>query len=382
MRKGRLLTLLLTSLLLTALSSSALQAAETFTIVIDAGHGGKDPGAVNGKSQEKAINLAVALCAGRLIEKNCPDVKVIYTRKTDVFVELNRRAQIANDADADLFISIHTNAAKSTSAYGAETYLLGVEEKRTSANLSVAMQENQVITFESDYQTEYAGYDPNSTESQIIFEFIQNEHQQESLQLASLTQKQLTGYAGRYDRGVHQAGFLVLWKNAMPSILIELGYISNSNDMKYLMSDAGREKLGTGIYKAVAQYIENTRRQKDEIASGKNDSRTESAAANDDMLQSITDDAPVFKVQFLTSETKLPAGSAKLKGLKDVDFYRDGRLYKYTSGATKDYEEARKIMKNVRSTYKDAFIVAFRGGVRTDLQEAIKAASKKSASKQ
>ena len=378
MRNGHLITLLLTSALLMVESASALKAADTFTVVIDAGHGGKDPGAINGKSQEKAINLAVALCAGRLIEKNCSDVKVIYTRKTDVFVELNRRAQIANDANADLFISIHTNAAKSSSAYGAETYLLGAEEKRTSANLSVAMQENQVITFENDYQTEYAGYDPNSTESQIIFEFIQNEHQQESLQLASLTQKQLTGYAGRYDRGVHQAGFLVLWKNAMPSILIELGYISNSNDMKYLMSDAGREKLGTGIYKAVAQYIEDTRRQKAEIASGKSASQTEASDTRDDRQQALADNAPVFKVQFLTSEKKLPAGSPKLKGMNDVGFYRDGKLYKYTSGATTDYEEARKIMKNVRSTYKDAFIIAFRNGERTDLQEAIKEASKKS----
>lgn len=379
---GHRIVCLLTAAFLFALPAVSSAAADTFTVVIDAGHGGKDPGAVNGKNQEKAINLAVALCAGRLIEKNCPDVKVIYTRKTDVFVELNRRAQIANDADADLFISIHTNAAGSSSAYGAETYLLGAEENRTSANLSVAMQENQVITFESDYRTEYAGYDPGSTESQIIFEFIQNEHQQESLQLASLAQKQLTGYAGRRDRGVHQAGFLVLWKNAMPSILIELGYISNSSDMKYMMSDKGREQLGTGIAKAVEQYIESTRRQKAEIASVSTAVTPEPpAASHKASTQTAVDDAPVFKVQFLTSETVLPENSARLKGLSDVSYYRDGKLYKYTSGATGDYEEARKIMKTVRATYKDAFIVAFRGGVRTDLQEAVKTASKKSPTK-
>ena len=145
-----------------------------FTLVIDAGHGGKDPGAVNGKAQEKNINLNVALKAGELIEKNCKDVKVIYTRKNDTFIELSKRADIANKADADMFISIHTNAAKSTSAYGAETFLLGVEENRTSANFNVAIEENKAILYESDYETTYAGYDPNSPESQIIFEFMQN----------------------------------------------------------------------------------------------------------------------------------------------------------------------------------------------------------------
>ena len=176
--------------------SVPFQASTTpFTLVIDAGHGGKDPGAVNGKAQEKNINLNVALKAGELIEKNCKDVKVIYTRKNDTFIELSKRADIANKADADMFISIHTNAAKSTSAYGAETFLLGVEENRTSANFNVAIEENKAILYESDYETTYAGYDPNSPESQIIFEFMQNEHQKESLKMATLVQNKITNNA-------------------------------------------------------------------------------------------------------------------------------------------------------------------------------------------
>ena len=215
-----------------ALPASAVDDQGKFILVIDAGHGGKDPGAVNGKNQEKSINLNVALKMGKLIEENCKDVKVIYTRKTDVFVELYKRADIANKAGADMFISIHTNSAKSKAANGAETYLLGVEENRTSANLNAALEENKAILLENDYQAHYEGYDPNSPESMIIFEFMQNEYQKESLKMAQFTQNQMVGSAKRPDRGVHQAGYLVLWKSTMPSILIELGFISNDAECK------------------------------------------------------------------------------------------------------------------------------------------------------
>lgn len=357
---------LLTSI---ALASSILTAAaaDTFTVVIDAGHGGKDPGAVNGKSQEKSINLNVALKVGSLIEKGCENVKVLYTRKTDVFVELNKRAEIANKADADLFISIHTNAAKNSSAYGAETYLLGAEENRTSANLSVAMQENQAILLENNYETTYEGYDPSSPESQIIFEFMQNEHQKESLNMATLVQKQLTGYANRHDRGVHQAGFLVLWKNAMPSILVELGYISNQTDRSYLTTSKGVEQLSQSIYRAFKQYLEDTRRQQNENSGA----RTASAMISND-------DRPVFKIQFMASQSLIKENDNRMKSIGNVEWYKDGKAYKYTTGSTNDYDEAVKILENVRKTFKDAFIVAFQGGVRTDLQKAISQSRKNS----
>lgn len=338
-------------------------ADDIFTVVIDAGHGGKDPGAVNGKYKEKTVNLNVALRTGELIERNCSNVRVIYTRKQDVFVPLNTRAEIANRAKADLFISIHTNASASSSPYGVETYLLGAEEERTSANLSVAIQENKAILLEDDYKVNYAGYDPNSTESQIIFEFMQNEYQRESLKMAGLVQQELSGYAKRRDRGVHQAGFLVLWKSAMPSILVELGFISNQTDLKYMTSANGVEVLSSSIYRAFSKYLDEVRTQQSEIETAKKNA-------------TVHNGTPVFKVQFLASSTAVRTDSPKFKGLPDVDYYKDGDIYKYTAGNTTDYDEAARILKKVRASYGDAFIIAFRNGERTDLQQARKEAAK------
>lgn len=223
-----------------------------YTLVIDAGHGGKDPGAMSKTAKEKNINLAVALALGKLVEQNCPDVKVVYTRKTDVFVELNERAKIANRAKADLFISIHTN---STSAkigpQGAETYTLGMH--RAAENLAVAKRENSVITLESDYEQKYEGFDPNSSESYIIFELMQDKNMESSVKLASLIQKQFRS-AGRTDKGVHQAGFLVLRATSMPSVLVELGYINNPGEASYLTSTAGVNALAKSIYNAFVSY--------------------------------------------------------------------------------------------------------------------------------
>ena len=337
--------------------------AEPFILVIDAGHGGKDPGAVNGKAQEKSINLNVALRAGKLIEENCKDVKVIYTRKTDVFVELSKRADIANKANADMFISIHTNAAKSTSAYGAETFLLGVEENRTSANFNVAIEENKAILYESDYETTYAGYDPNSPESQIIFEFMKNKYQKESLKMASIVQNSLINNAKRHNRGVHQAGFLVLWRSAMPSILIELGFISNSTDMKYMTSQKGVEELSQSIYKAFNEYLEESRKSQNKTTNIAIDNNKE----NDN---SSAKENPVFKVQFLTSKSVLGKKDNRLKNLSNVSYYKDNGLYKYTCGDTSSYEEILATRKEVSKRYKDAFIVAFINGKRISIDEA------------
>lgn len=338
--------------------------AEPFILVIDAGHGGKDPGAVNGKALEKNINLNVALKAGQLIEANCKDVTVIYTRKSDQFVELSRRADIANKAGADMFISIHTNAAKSTSAHGAETFLLGVEENRTSANFNVAIEENKAILYESDYETTYAGYDPNSPESQIIFEFMQNEHQKESLKMASLVQDRLVNNAKRHNRGVHQAGFLVLWRSAMPSILIELGFISNSTDMKYMTSQKGVEELSHSIYLAFKDYLEESRKSQNRSA--------QISISSDKNKETEADRAskPVFKVQFLTSRSVLGKKDNRLKDLPNVSYYRDNGLYKYTCGDTSSYESILATRREVAKRYKDAFIVAFINDKRVSVDEA------------
>ena len=210
----------------------SLQAsARDFVVVIDPGHGGKDPGALGRRGNEKTINLNVALKLGQLIKEHCKDVKVIYTRQRDVFVPLGRRAQIANQAKADLFISIHTNSlGKGRIARGTETYTLGLH--RTADNLEVAQKENSVILIESDYTQRYAGFNPRSAESYIMFEFLQDKNMKNSVSFASLIQKQFKNTAKRIDKGVHQAGFLVLRETTMPGVLIELGYISTPDDHK------------------------------------------------------------------------------------------------------------------------------------------------------
>lgn len=240
----------LSAFLLAALISLA---ALPFTLVIDAGHGGKDPGAISKRSKEKDINLAVALALGKLVESNCPDVKVVYTRKTDVFVELDERCNIANRAKADLFISIHTNAtAAKVGPQGTETYTLGMH--KAAENLAVAKRENAVITMESNYEQKYEGFDPKSSESYIIFELMQDHFMERSVKLAGLIQKQFKQTAGRIDKGVHQAGFLVLRDTSMPSVLVELGYINNPGDENYLSTQSGREAMARSIYNAFKSY--------------------------------------------------------------------------------------------------------------------------------
>lgn len=224
-----------------------------FTLVIDAGHGGHDAGAVGAYSKEKDINLRVALAFGKLVEENCHDVKVVYTRKTDVFIPLQRRADIANNNKADLFISVHTNALPAGRlAYGSETYSLGMA--RASANLAVAKRENAVITLENDYKTTYQGFDPNKAESYVIFEFMQDKYMKQSVDLASCIQKQYVS-AGRPNKGVHQAGFLVLRNTSMPSVLTELGFITTPAEETYLNSQQGVMELSRSIYNGFLAYL-------------------------------------------------------------------------------------------------------------------------------
>ena len=348
--------------------------AKDFTVVIDAGHGGKDPGAVsaNGKVYEKNVTLKVAQMVGENISKNHPEVKVLYTRKTDVFVGLNDRARMANKANADLFISIHVNAAQNRSAKGAETYTLGIEEARTERNLEIAKRENGVILLEDDHEKTYANFNPNSPESYIIFEYMQSEFVKESIHIAQYVQTNFANDANRLDRGVRQAGFLVLNATSMPSILVELGYISNAEEAKYLASAEAQRRLSNCISKAFDTYYADLKKLSNSSSPFVEGVSSVAEVGNESVTQQeIQDVAPVFKVQFLSSSKKLSDGNQAFKGLSPIDYYYDKGLYKYTYGATPDYNEVLRLKRKVNEKFKDAFVVAFVKGERVDTQQAI-----------
>ncbi|WP_308773569.1 N-acetylmuramoyl-L-alanine amidase [uncultured Bacteroides sp.] len=378
------------SLLLAFSSFPQTHAAETrFTVVIDAGHGGNDPGALGRRGKEKNINLSVALKLGRLIRQNCPDTRVVYTRERDVFVPLHRRAEIANDAKADLFISIHTNsvASRNRSVSGTETYTLGLH--RTQENLEVAKKENAVILIEDDYKQRYAGFNPNSSESYIIFEFLQDKNMAQSVSFATSVQKCFRN-ANRTDKGVHQAGFLVLRATSMPSVLIELGYITNPTEEAYLMSEQGSSTLAKSIYRAFLNY-KGGKVSSAQLAAEPETMPTpaeeETAAAPQPQAQAVRTQAPpkqdmaaasvagkpVFKIQILTSDRKLPSRSKLFKGLSPVDSYRENGIIKYTYGADTNYNKILRLKRNkVDSKFKDAFIIAFKDGQKVNINQAIR----------
>ena len=351
-----------------------------FVVVIDAGHGGHDPGAIGKISKEKNINLNVALKVGNLIKNNCDDDKVIYTRSKDVFIPLDRRAEIANNAKADLFISIHTNAlANNRTAKGASTWTLGLA--KSDANLEVAKRENSVILYESDYQTRYAGFNPNSAESYIIFEFMQDKYMEQSVHLASLMQKQFRHTCKRLDRGVHQAGFLVLKASAMPSILIELGFISTPEEERYLNSETGATTMAKGIYHAFLNYkreheIRLTGVSKTVIPTEQKEQDIEKENDRPVTVQKVAESATndneiTFKIQILTSSKPLAKNDKRLKGLKGVDYYKEKDIYKYTYGASGDYNKVLRTKRTITAKFKDAFIIAFRDGEKMNVNEAI-----------
>lgn len=371
-------------------------------VVIDPGHGGHDPGAVGKISKEKNINLNVALKLGNMIKKNCDDVKVIYTRSKDVFIPLDRRAEIANNAKADLFISIHTNAlANNRVAKGASTWTLGLA--KSDANLAVAQRENSVILYESDYKTRYAGFNPKSAESYIIFEFMQDKYMEQSVHLASLVQKQFRHTCKRVDRGVHQAGFLVLKASAMPSILVELGFISTPEEERYLNTENGTSTLAKGIYLAFLTYkreheIRLTGASRTIVPDMKEENTaTESSSANAPArtpdnadraaqttpkrpirAESTTKDGEItFKIQILTSSKPLTKNDKRFKGLTNVDYYKEGGVYKYTYGASPDYNKVLRTKRSITEKFKDAFIIAFRNGEKMNVNEAITEFKKK-----
>lgn len=384
-----------------------------FTLVIDAGHGGHDPGAIGAISREKDINLAISLQLGALVEKNLKDVNVVFTRKTDKYLTLQERADVVNNNHADLFICIHTNSAKSSLAFGSETFTLGLA--KTKANLDVAMRENSVILLEDDYKTKYRGFDPASVESYIMFEFMQDKYIDKSIDLASTIQKQFSNFARRSDRGVRQAGFWVLHRSACPSVLVELGFISNPAEERFLASESGQKDMATSIYNAFVNfkrdhdkksgkqtenqnYVEITDRSTENSSAQPVDSETEtiqpetaaetktttttttgvkatdSASISNTIVTAFnnTDVKPVFKVQLFASRVKLKPNALDFKGLKEVDYFVENGMYKYTIGVETEYNKIAKIRKEIIGKFPDAFIIAFVGDKKITAKEALK----------
>ena len=368
--------------------ASDIQAKDKFVLVIDAGHGGKDPGAQRFQIDEKDINLSVARKLGDLIESNHNDIRVIYTRKSDRFIELDERANIANRAKADLFISIHTNAVERGSyVTGTETFTLGLA--RTDENLQVAMRENSAILLEDNYLQKYEGFDPNSSESYIIFEFMQNKHMEQSVDLASKIQKSFTS-VNRVDRGVRQAGLLVLRKTSMPSVLVELGFISNKEEARFMNSDNGQDKLAQSLYSAFVKYKREFDRKQGALSNGviadsrpvrdtekpsireyetseretepaKRDSEIVRPARNEKSVKA-TPGRLIYKIQILTSDKKISGSSRLFKGYKNIDSFKEGGLIKYTYGESTSFDEIKRLRRKVAKDFKDAFIIAFKNG--------------------
>ncbi len=350
-------------------------------VVIDAGHGGKDPGALGSKTKEKDIVLSVALKLGKYIEENFSDVKVIYTRKTDEFIELYNRAKIANTNKADLFISIHCNSTKSTEANGVETFVMGIN--KSTANLEVAKKENAAILKEDNYLQKYDGFNPNSAEAEIIFSLYQNAFLDQSLDFATKVQTQLREKLKRFDRGVKQAGFLVLYKTTMPGVLIETGFISNSKEEAYLMSDEGQSHIANSIYKAFKEYKYSTEgfNNQHEVTSENHKDTTatvvETANVNPDSIKTTGNLNIVFKVQFATSPKEKSVHSAEFKNLKGVTMYFQNGLYKYMVGEEQSLQKAVEMQKKMITLgYKDAFVVAFMNNERISPTQAMQLINK------
>lgn len=394
---------------------ASVSAKDKFTLVIDPGHGGKDVGAVGAISNEKNINLTIALAFGKLVESNLSDVNVIYTRKTDVFIPLKGRADIANKAKADLFISVHTNSVPPTKTppQGFQVYTLGMH--RAKDNLDVAMRENSVISLEKGYEKTYEGFDPRSSESYIMFEILQSANMEKSVELAKLIQRSVCSKASRNDKGVHQAGFLVLRETSMPSCLIELGFITHEEEEQFLNSPRGIDLMARGIYEAFVEYknrydgkitipyrpsknnqlpVENvldrlsTNSQKPvaQVEFPKNinivrqprliqntTTKTKVYKQNDqDTLEEGFSDIPLFKIQIFAVNRELTLDNELFKGYTNVSVETEGTLNKYMIGANEDYNEIMRLKEEIKPDFPQAFIVAFKNGNRMNVGDAIK----------
>lgn len=340
---------------------------KTWVIVIDAGHGGRDPGALGSFSKEKDITLNIALKTGDYIEKNISNVKVLYTRKTDVFLDIKERAEFANKNKADLFISIHANWAKYPSIRGTETFVMGLAKDQE--NLEVAMKENEVILLEENYTTKYEGFDPKSPESYIMFTLMQNIFLEQSTNLASYIQQQYKERIKRIDRGVKQAGFWVLFMTTMPSVLTETGFITNPDEEKFLNSAQGQDYIASAIYRACKGYIEEINKK-----SGISTAVSSDTIAPKDTLIALKNEpsAVKFAVQITTSLKPKEIKPENFKGLHDISEILVDKVYKYTAGSFNEYSEALAYRKKILSLFPDAFIVGIKDNNILPLQEALK----------
>jgi N-acetylmuramoyl-L-alanine amidase len=353
-------------------------------IVIDAGHGGHDPGCIGSRSKEKNVALSVSKMLGDYIKDNVEGVEVIYTRDKDHFVELHQRANIANKYNADLFVCIHCNSGPSH-AYGSETYVMGLHKSKE--NLSVANRENQSILMEDDYEANYDGFDPNSDEANILFAMFQSAHLDNSLNFAAKVQDQFRDRVGRRDRGVKQAGFLVLYKTAMPSVLIETGFLTNKEEESFLATENGQALIASAIYRAFKEYktdVDKPYIQKLEKENNKyvnsDDRKVENTIKVPKDSISIgskleTTDGIIFKVQFTASNSKLELKPENFNGLTGVTEYQAENVYRYAIGAERNFSEANKIKNQLKEMgYKDSFVIAFKDGSRISVEEARKLA--------
>lgn len=413
-------------------------ASKRFTLVIDAGHGGKDFGAPGAQSNEKDLTLKYALSLGRMIERNCPDVSVYYTRKQDVFVTLKGRADYANDKHADLFISIHINALeRNHTARGFQSYTLGrgqnTGDKGLRENLEVAKRENSVIYLEDDYRTVYKGFDANSAESDIMFEFVADRNRERSVELSRLMQNEVCRATGRPNGGAHQNNLAVLRLTSMPAVLLELGFISTPEEEQFLNSDVAHDLYTKGMYNAFIlyknKYDENiavpyrrgsgggsgkvvpveppkpavqaaqpsastSARELDArehaamakekaLAKVKNAMGNESHAASTPLARSsrpastgkngaLDNSRPEFRIQVLASSTVLKPGDRNLKGLEGCGSYEEGGLRKYTYGSSNNYNEIYQLRKTILDKFPECFIIAFKNGQKMDVREAIR----------
>ncbi len=335
-----------------------------WVIVIDPGHGGRDSGALGKYSKEKEINLAIALKTGYYLENNLENVTVIYTRKDDSTVDLIERPKIANKNNADLFISIHANWANSKNVRGAETFVMG--HTKDQANLEVAMKENEVILLEEDYTTKYAGFDPKSPESYIMFSLMQNVYLEQSTKLAAKIQNQFNIRVNRKDRGVKQAGFWVLFNTTMPSVLIETGFITNPEEENYLNSQQGQDYLASAIFRACRDYI-NEIELMSNISTVRN---TEMPQRGPDGKLTATDQI-IFMVQVATTGSRTEIKPQNFKGLTDIIEINAQKRYKYATGIFAEYKEAVQHRKKIETIYPDAFVIAVKDNKILPLQQAL-----------
>ncbi len=383
----RILKLFTPQLLLIFLLAPLVSHAQSqrFKVALDAGHGGKDHGAVYSGHIEKNIALGVVLKVGKILEAT-PGMEVIYTRKTDVFIDLVERANIANKADANIFVSIHCNANKNTVAAGSETYVMGMS--KNSSNMEVAKKENSVITLEKDYKQKYEGFDPNSPESAIALTLAQEEYLENSISLASKIQDLFTDALGRKNRGVKQAPFMVLHKAYMPRVLIEMGFISNPNEGNYLGSEEGQNQMA----RAIADAIINYRKEYFGTNNPQPDVRPSQKVVEPKITPSPDPDAPpaetpkpaveqpvaetpasgvVYKVQLAVISNKLDATPSNFKGLSPISVASTGTLFRYMYGSASTYEQAKSQLAEAKTKYPEAFIIAFKDGRKISVQEAL-----------